>query len=77
MTYVFRCRACGNDFEITATVAEYERQRAPECPRCGVAGAKRVYTPVMVMVGGGRESSSAPLTAGGGCGCGGACSCGH
>ena len=75
MTYVFRCQACGNDFEMTATVAEYERRGAPECPRCGVGGAKRVYTPVMVMVSGSRDT--APAAAGGGCGCGGACSCAH
>jgi len=74
MTYVFRCKACGHDFEITETVAEYESSGAPACPRCGVAEARRVFTPVLMMVGAGKGDAPAPSS--GGCGCGGACSCG-
>jgi putative FmdB family regulatory protein len=75
MTYVFQCKACGHEFEMTATVAEYESRGVPTCPSCGAAKAKRVFTPVLVMVGAGRGEPSAPSS--GGCGCGGACSCGH
>jgi putative FmdB family regulatory protein len=76
MTYVFRCKSCGQEFEMTATVAEYESRGAPACPSCGTARARRVYTPIAVMVGAGGGDVPAP-SSGGGCGCGGACSCGH
>jgi len=75
MTYVFQCKSCGREFEMTATVAEYESRGVPACPSCGAAKTKRVFTPVLVMVGGGRGETPAPPS--GGCGCGGACSCGH
>lgn len=73
MTYGFRCGSCGYEFELTATVAEYEALRSPRCPACGAGGARRVFTPVLVMTAsrsGGAEPSS------GGC-CGGACGCRH
>ena len=73
MTYVFRCRTCGNEFELTATVAEYESRKTPACPRCGEQ-ARRVYTPILVMSAAGKAGGQA---SGGGCGCGGSCSCGH
>jgi putative FmdB family regulatory protein len=73
MTYVFKCGSCHHEFEVTATVAEYQSRGAPACPRCGRSGARRVFTPVLVMSAAGRDS--APSS--GGCGCGGACSCGH
>ncbi|HKV43360.1 MAG TPA: FmdB family zinc ribbon protein [bacterium] len=75
MTYVFQCRSCGHEFEMTATVAEYESRKGRECPECGHGDTRRVYTPILVMTaarGGGDGPSPA-----GGCGCGGACSCGH
>jgi putative FmdB family regulatory protein len=74
MTYVFRCGTCRHEFEMIATVSEYEARGAPACPECGRAGARRVFTPVMVMSASGR-SGGAPA-ASGGC-CGGACGCGH
>ena len=72
MTYVFRCSACKHEFEITATVSEYEARGAPACPRCGRA-ARRVFTPVLVMSAGGTRE---PSPASGGC-CGGTCGCRH
>ena len=77
MTYVFRCASCRHEFEIIATVAEYERRGLPACPKCGKAAAKRVFTPVMVMTG--ARASSGPgegPASGGGC-CGGGCGCGQ
>ena len=75
MTYVFQCRSCKQEFEITATVAEYESRRDPACPRCGRKETRRVFTPILVMSAtkaGGSESGAA-----GGCGCGSSCGCGH
>ena len=77
MTYVFRCASCRHEFEIVATVAEYESQGLPACPRCGKAAAKRVFTPVMVMTGARGSSDVGDLPSGGGCCGGGACGCGH
>ncbi|HET7265898.1 MAG TPA: FmdB family zinc ribbon protein [bacterium] len=77
MTYVFRCASCRHEFEIIATVAEYENQGLPACPKCGKAAAKRVFTPVMVMTGArGSDAGDLPSGGGGCCG-GGACGCGH
>jgi putative FmdB family regulatory protein len=72
MTYVFRCGACNQEFEITATVSEYESRGAPACPRCGRA-ARRVFTPVLVMSAAGKGET---VPTSGGC-CGGACGCRH
>ncbi len=72
MTYGFRCGSCGREFEITATVSEYETLPPPRCPGCG-APARRVFTPVLVMSAA-RGSGDAPPS--GGC-CGGACGCRH
>jgi putative FmdB family regulatory protein len=76
MTYVFQCRSCKHEFEITATVAEYESRQAPECPRCGRKEARRVFTPVFVM---GASGKTGPVGggSGGGCGCGSSCGCHH
>lgn len=77
MTYVFRCRSCRHEFEITASVAEYEARQAPACPRCGRRGARRVFTPVLVMSAAGRAGApEGGREAPGGC-CGGACGCRH
>lgn len=74
MTYVFKCRSCQHEFEITATVAEYESQRARACPRCGHRETRRVFTPVLVMSTAGKTGGGDP--AGGCCG-GGSCGCRH
>lgn len=73
MTYVFRCRSCGHEFELTATVAEYQSRKAPSCPQCGQTEARRVFTPILMMTTAGRGEGPAPS---GGCGCGGGtCGC--
>ncbi|HET8999977.1 MAG TPA: FmdB family zinc ribbon protein [bacterium] len=73
MTYVFQCRSCKHEFEITATVAEYEARRAPACPECGDPQARRVFTPVLVMTAGGKAGAADE----GGCCGGGTCGCRH
>ncbi len=74
MTYVFRCQSCKHEFEITATVSEYESRQAPSCPRCGHRQTRRVFTPVLVMSAPGKTGGGDP--AGGCCG-GGTCGCRH
>ena len=73
MTYVFQCRSCKHEFEITATIAEYESRHAPSCPQCGHRQTRRVFTPILVMSGAGKAGGSDTP---GGC-CGGSCGCGH
>ncbi len=73
MTYVFQCRSCKHEFEITATVAEYESRRAPRCPECGHKETRRVFTPVLVMSASGKAGGGETA---GGC-CGGSCRCRH
>jgi putative FmdB family regulatory protein len=78
MTYVFQCRSCKHEFEITATVAEYESRHAPHCPRCGRKETRRVFTPVLVMSAVGKTGGPGGGEAAEGCGCGGgSCGCRH
>ncbi len=74
MTYGFQCRSCRHEFEITASVAEYEARPAPACPRCGHRRTRRVFTPVLIMSAAGKAG---PSDAPGGCCGGGACGCRH
>src|SRR2546429_9888924 len=66
MTYVFRCRSCGHEFEMTATVAEYESRKIPACPQCGREEARRVYTPILVMSAAGTQGEAGGGGGGGG-----------
>jgi putative FmdB family regulatory protein len=43
-TYVFRCRACGEQFEKVMSISEREKQKSPSCPKCKKANVERVYT---------------------------------
>lgn len=77
MTYVFVCRSCQHEFEITATVAEYQSRPVPSCPDCGHKETRRVFTPLLVMSTAGKTAGSRGSEAAGGCGCGSACGCRH
>jgi putative FmdB family regulatory protein len=35
--YEFVCKACGEHFQVTVRMAEYQhlKQQAPACPKCG------------------------------------------
>jgi putative FmdB family regulatory protein len=35
--YEFTCPACGERFEVTAPMAEYDhlKEQPPQCPKCG------------------------------------------
>ncbi|MFI7603868.1 zinc ribbon domain-containing protein [Micromonospora sp. NPDC049366] len=70
--YEFRCRACGDTFEVNRPMAQATEPAA--CPQ-GHADTVKLLSTVAVT---GRGSSgiggASPAPAGGGC-CGGACGC--
>jgi putative FmdB family regulatory protein len=71
--YEYRCRACGDTFEVTRPMSE---SSAPSACPAGHDDTVKLLSTVAV---GGRSASagpgSAPMGGGGGC-CGGACGCG-
>ena len=70
--YEYRCRACGDTFELNRPMTESSAPCA--CPQGHDDTVKLLST---VSVGGraGGRSAPAPGSGGGGC-CGGACGCG-
>ncbi len=71
--YDFRCRTCGDTFEVRRSMADASSPAA-----CPAGHADTVKLMSLVAVGGRAESggaSSSTAVAGGGC-CGGACGCG-
>jgi putative FmdB family regulatory protein len=69
--YEYRCRACGDTFELTRPMSESSAPAA--CPAGHDDTVKLLST---VAVGGLRSGpGAAPMGGGGGC-CGGACGCG-
>ncbi|MFJ6195856.1 zinc ribbon domain-containing protein [Micromonospora sp. NPDC092111] len=71
--YEFRCRACGDTFEVNRPMAEAAAPAA--CPH-GHADTVKLLSAVAVTGRGGGSGTSAPpaASAGGGC-CGGGCGC--
>ena len=43
-TYVFKCGACGEQFEKVMTVSEREKGKPLSCPKCRKRKVERVYT---------------------------------
>jgi putative FmdB family regulatory protein len=70
--YEYRCRACGDTFEVNRPMSA--SADATPCPQ-GHADTVKLLSTVAVM-GGTRSSAPAPRMAGGGGCCGGACGCG-
>lgn len=68
--YDYRCRACGDTFELNRPMAESSAPAA--CPQ-GHADTVKLLSTVAVT-GRGAATPSAPSGGGGGC-CGGACGC--
>jgi putative FmdB family regulatory protein len=75
--YEYRCRACGDTFEVTRSMSESSAPAA--CP----AGHDDTVKLLSTVAVGGRSASSdrpgpgaAPMAGGGGGCCGGACGCG-
>jgi putative FmdB family regulatory protein len=68
--YEYRCRACGDTFELTRPMSESADPCT--CP-AGHDDTVKLLSTVSV---GGRAAASGPSGAGGGC-CGGSCGCGR
>ncbi|MET7707988.1 zinc ribbon domain-containing protein [Micromonospora sp. NPDC005413] len=68
--YEFRCRACGDTFEVNRSMAAAGEPAT--CPQ-GHADTVKLLSAVAVT-GRGGATGGAPASAGGGC-CGGACGC--
>jgi putative FmdB family regulatory protein len=71
--YDFRCRTCGDTFEVRRSMAD-----AATPATCPAGHADTVKLMPLVAVGGRAEAGAGPAAApraGGGC-CGGACGCG-
>ena len=43
-TYVFKCGACGEQFEKVLSISERETGKPPSCPKCKKDKVERVYT---------------------------------
>jgi putative FmdB family regulatory protein len=71
--YEYWCRRCGAKFELLRSMA---KSSAPAtCPR-GHAGATRTLSVFATMGHSGEAPGWDADSSAGGCGCGGACSCG-
>ncbi|MGK5742999.1 FmdB family zinc ribbon protein [Micromonospora sp. URMC 103] len=70
--YEFRCRACGDTFEINRPMVQAGDPAA--CPQGHLDTVKLLSTVAVTGRGGGGASGGAGASAGGGC-CGGACGC--
>ncbi|MFC8847765.1 MULTISPECIES: zinc ribbon domain-containing protein [unclassified Micromonospora] len=68
--YEFRCRACGDTFEVNRPMAQAGEPAS--CP-CGHADTVKLLSTVAVT-GRGGAGAAAPAPSGGGC-CGGGCGC--
>jgi putative FmdB family regulatory protein len=68
--YEFRCRACGDTFEVSRPMSESSAPAA--CPH-GHDDTVKLLTTVAVT-GGGTGAGERPMAGSGGC-CGGACGC--
>ena len=56
-TYDFRCRSCGEQFEVVCSIAEREDRAV--CPACGEHDAAQVFGPIATS---GRARLSTPAT---------------
>ncbi len=57
--YDYKCRDCGEAFEIRMSMSEYSEGRSPSCIACGSQAAVRSFGPVNVIFGSGSEGGSA------------------
>ncbi|WP_444948997.1 FmdB family zinc ribbon protein [Micromonospora ureilytica] len=69
--YEFRCRACGDTFEVNRSMAAAGEPAS--CPQ-GHADTVKLLSAVAVTGRGGGAAGGAPAPAAGGC-CGGSCGC--
>jgi len=69
--YEFRCRACGDTFEVNRPMREASAPAA--CP-AGHDDTVKLLSTVALTARGGSSGSPSPAAGGGGC-CGGGCGC--
>ncbi len=72
--YDYRCRACGDTFEVSRPMSEAATPAS--CPQGHDDTVKLLSTVAMVGRGAGRPSAPSGGGGGGGGCCGGACGCG-
>jgi len=51
MIYEYRCKECGNVFDVTASIAAKEAGLHPECPSCGSKKAAQVFGAIGILSG--------------------------
>jgi putative FmdB family regulatory protein len=72
--YEYVCRECGERFSKKRSFAEASHTAA--CPACASHHTqKRLHAVAVIGTTSGRDSIPLPMSHGGGCGCGGHCSC--
>jgi len=71
--YEYRCRACGDTFELNRPMSESSAPCA--CPQGHDDTVKLLSTVAVGGLASGRQAGAAGPAGGGGC-CGGACGCG-
>ncbi len=52
MTYAYRCKKCGAEFTVSATLAEKERGLDVRCPRCGEKDVAQDFRGIGMAFGG-------------------------
>jgi len=70
--YEYRCRACGDTFEVSRPMSA--SSEATACPQGHDDTVKLLST--VAFTGGGRSAAPVPQSGGGGGCCGGSCGCG-
>lgn len=70
--YDYRCRACGDTFEVSRPIAA--NAEAAACPQGHQDTVKLLSTVALTGRGGSSARGAMPSGSGGGC-CGGACGC--
>jgi len=72
--YEYRCESCAGKFEVLTRFAE--RDHAQVCPTCESTKTRVLVSSFASFTGGESAASDfASESTGGGCACGGACSC--
>ncbi len=61
--YEFRCRQCGTEYEIRATISEYSKGLKTVCPSCGSEDGEQLISLAAIFRGGAGGSGGF----GGGC----------
>jgi len=72
--FEYRCVDCGNRFD--RLIKHEHADDAMTCPSCGSTESRRLISVFATFYPTGTRGTEVPSASVGGCGCGGACSCG-